>query len=129
MVFAYAFDALLTLSRRDHCTVTFGPFPIVLSTNLFLWFKPQWFYLQFVMIALGMLAKHVIQWERDGRRTHVFNPSSLALAVFAVGLLVTGTTDHTWGREIATTLFHPGTSSCSSSSSGSRASSSSASPR
>jgi len=74
VVFAYAFDVLLTWSRRDHYTLTFGPFPIVFSTNLFLWFKPPWFHLQFVMIALGMLAKQFIQWERDGRRTHVFNP-------------------------------------------------------
>jgi hypothetical protein len=47
LFFAYAFDLLLTWSRRDTYTIGFGPFPIVLSTNLFLWFKQDWFYLQF----------------------------------------------------------------------------------
>ena len=107
LVFAYALDALLAFTRRGKHTLTFGPFPIIFSTNLFLWFKPEWFYLQFVMVTVGFLAKEWIRWERDGRPTHVFNPSSFPLALFSVGLLVTGTTDHTWGREIATTLFYP----------------------
>ena len=43
LVFAYAFDALLAWSRRDIWTLGFAPFPVILSTNLFLWFKPEWF--------------------------------------------------------------------------------------
>jgi hypothetical protein len=46
LVFAYAFDLLLVWSRRDDYVLGFGPFPIIFSTNLFLWFKPDWFYLQ-----------------------------------------------------------------------------------
>ena len=68
ILFAYAFDLLLTWSRRDTATLGFGPFPIVFSKNLFLWFRPDWFYLQFVMIALGFAAKELIRWNRDGRR-------------------------------------------------------------
>jgi Flp pilus assembly protein TadD len=107
LVFAYAFDALLSWSRRDTYTLGFGPFPIIFSTNLFLWFKPDWFYLQFLMVAVGFAAKELIRWEKDGRRVHIFNPSSLTLSLFSVILILTGTTDVTWGREIANTQLNP----------------------
>ena len=51
LLFAYAFDMLLTWSRRDAYVLGFGPFPVIFSINLFLWFKPDWFYLQFLMVA------------------------------------------------------------------------------
>ena len=82
----------------------FGPFPIVFSTNLFLWFKDDWFALQFVLIAVGFLGKAFVRWERDGKRVHIFNPSAFTLALFSLVLLATGTTDLTWGQEIATTF-------------------------
>jgi hypothetical protein len=107
LVFAYAFDMLLAWSRRDTYTLGFAPFPVIFSINLFLWFKPDWFYLQFLMVALGFAAKELIRWEKEGRRTHIFNPSSFPLAVFSVGLLLTGTSDITWGAEIASTQFFP----------------------
>jgi Flp pilus assembly protein TadD len=107
LVFAYAFDALLTWSRRDTYTFGFGPFPIVFSTNLFLLFKPDWFYLQFLMVAVGFAAKELIRWNKDGRQTHIFNPSSFTLTVFSVFLLLTGTTSITWGPEISVTQFNP----------------------
>src|SRR2546428_2916478 len=98
---------LLCWSRRDTYVFGFGPFPVIFSINLFLWFKPDWFYLQFLMVALGFAAKQLIRWNRDGRRVHIFNPSSLPLAVFSLGLILTGTTDITWARDIATTQFYP----------------------
>jgi hypothetical protein len=104
---AYAFDMLLTWSRRDTATLGFGPFPIVFSTNLFLWFKQDWFYLQFLMIAFGFAAKEFIRWTRDGRETHVFNPSSFALTIFSLGLILSGMSDITWGQDIAITQFYP----------------------
>jgi Flp pilus assembly protein TadD len=107
LAFAYAFDALLTWSRRDTYTLGFGPFPIVFSTNLFLWFKPDWFYLQFLMVAVGFAAKELIRWNKEGRQTHIFNPSSFTLTVFSVLLIVTGTTDITWGPEISITQLYP----------------------
>jgi hypothetical protein len=107
LVFAYAFDMLLCWSRRDTYTFGFGPFPVILSINLFLWFRPDWFYLQLAMVAVGFGAKEFIRWNKDGRRTHIFNPSSFPLAVFALGLLATGTSDITWGTEIALTQFFP----------------------
>jgi hypothetical protein len=107
VIFAFGFDALLTWSRGERFAFGCGPLPIVFSTNLFLWFRDDWFYLQFLMLAVGFSAKALIRWTRDGRRTHVFNPSSFMLAVFSVALLVTGTSDITWGQDIAVTQFYP----------------------
>ncbi len=104
LVFAYALDMLLSWSRRGKYTLGFGAFPIVFSTNLFLWFKDDWFYLQFLLIAVGVLGKEFVRWQRDGKSTHIFNPSAFTLALFSIVLIATGTTDLTWGREIASTL-------------------------
>jgi hypothetical protein len=107
LVFAYAFDMLLGWSRRDTYTLGFGPFPVIFSINLFLWFKPDWFYLQFLMVALGFAVKELIRWDKDGRRTHVFNPSSFPLAVFSLALILTDKSDLTWAQDIASTQFYP----------------------
>ncbi len=107
LLFAYAFDMLLGWSRRDTYHFGFAPFPVIFSISLFLWFKPDWFYLQFLMVALGLVAKETIRWNREGRRVHIFNPSSFPLAVFSLALLATGTSGMTWGREIANTQFFP----------------------
>ena len=107
LVFAYAFDMLLSWSRRDSYKLGFGPFPVIFSINLFLWFKPDWFYLQFAMVALGMAAKELIRWTKEGRQSHIFNPSSFPLAVFSLGLIITGSSGITWGKEIASTQFYP----------------------
>ena len=107
LLFAYAFDMLLGWSRRDTYTLGFAPFPVIFSINLFLWFKPDWFYFQFAMVALGLAAKELIRWNREGRRVHIFNPSSFPLAVFSLVLLATDTSDITWGQNIASTQFYP----------------------
>ena len=104
LVFAYAFDLLLAWSRRQPYALGFGPFPIVFSTNLFLWFRDDWFALQFVLIAVGFLGKAFVRWRRDGRDVHIFNPSAFTLALFSLVLLVTGTTGLTWAQEINTTF-------------------------
>jgi hypothetical protein len=59
------------------------------------------------MVALGFAAKELIRWDKEGRRTHIFNPSSFPLAVFSFGLLLAGRSDITWGPEIASTQFYP----------------------
>jgi len=104
VLFAYVFDMLLSWSRRRHYTLGFGPVPIILSINLFLWFRDDWFYMQFLMIALGFLGKEYIRWQREGRNVHIFNPSAFALGLFSLVLITTGTTGLTWGQEIASTL-------------------------
>ena len=107
IVFAFAFDALLNWSLRDSYTVGLGPLPIIFSTNLFLWFKPDWFYLQFLMVAVGISAKALIRWEKGGRSAHIFNPSSFPLAIFSLALILTRNTHLTWGQEIAITQLMP----------------------
>ena len=104
VLFAYTLDTLLCWTRKRPFGVGFGPIPIVFSTNLFLWFKDDWFAFQFLLIAVGFLGKAFIQWERDGRRVHIFNPSAFALALFSLVLILTGSTSITWAQEINTTF-------------------------
>jgi hypothetical protein len=107
LLFAYGFDSLLSWTHRRKFVLGFGPFPIVFSINLFLWFKDDWFYWQFAMVALGFLAKEFLRWTRDEVNTHIFNPSSFPLAVASVLLLLTNASQTTWGFEVATTQFYP----------------------
>lgn len=107
LMFAYGLDAVLQWSRRDRYAIGFGPIPIIVSINFFLWFRPEWYHWQFVIIALGWFAKEFIHWERDGRSRHVFNPSSFPLSVFSLVLILTGMTNATYGLEIAQSLFNP----------------------
>lgn len=107
LVFAYGVEMLLTWSRRDTYRLGFAPFPVVLSINLFLWFKPEWFHLQFLMVAFGFAAKEMIHWHKEGRSTHIFNPSAFTLALFSIALLLTGRSDITVGQTIAITQFYP----------------------
>ena len=104
LLFAYTFDMLLQWTRRENYVIGFGPFPIIFSTNLFLWFRDDWFYLQFLMIGVGFMGKEFFRWKRDGKLTHIFNPSAFSLGLFSLILIATSTSDLTWGQEIATTL-------------------------
>ena len=52
LIFAYGFEMLLSWSRYRVWHAGFGPFPIVLSINLFLWFKEEYFVLQLALIVL-----------------------------------------------------------------------------
>jgi hypothetical protein len=104
LVFAYAFDMLLSWSRREKYVLGFGAFPIVFSTNLFLWFKDDWFYLQFLLIAIGFMGKEFVRWQREGKSVHIFNPSAFTLGLFSLILIATGTSELTWGQQIASTL-------------------------
>lgn len=107
ILFVYALDMLVCWSRRDRWLLGFGPIPIILSTNLFLWFRDDWFFLQLVMISIGVIGKEYLQWKRDGRSTHIFNPSAVGLFLFSVILIATHTTQITWGEEIAQNLHLP----------------------
>jgi hypothetical protein len=107
VVFVYVLDMLVCWSRRDKWILGFGPVPIVFSTNLFLWFRDDWFFLQFLLISTGVLCKEFITWRRDGRRAHIFNPSAIALCLFSIGLLATHSTGITWAEEVAVTLGRP----------------------
>jgi len=107
LVFFYVLDALLTWSRRRAWRPGFGPLPIIFSTNLFMWFRDDWFMFQFVMLIVIALGKEFIQWNRGGRRRHIFNPAAFGLAVTSIVLITTGTTSATWGLEVAATVGRP----------------------
>ena len=104
LCFAYAFDILLAWSRREPLRDGLRAVPIIFSTNLFLWFRDDWFAFQFLLVAVGFLGKAFVRWERDGRRVHIFNPSAFALALFSLVLIATGTPSLTWAQEITTTF-------------------------
>ncbi len=107
LIFLYSLDALVSWSRGRTWRFGFGPFPIVISTNLLLWFKADAYYLQFVMLTIGLLGKQFITWTREGKRTHIFNPSAFGQSVVALVLIAAGLTNElTWGQEIAAS-FEP----------------------
>ncbi len=107
IVFAYALNMLLGWFRKDTWILGFGPIPIILSTNLFMWFRDDWFALQFLMIAVGVFGKEFLKWKRDGQMVHIFNPSAFGLFVFSVGLILTHSTPITWSQQIALTFHSP----------------------
>jgi hypothetical protein len=107
VAFLYVLDMLVCWERRDNWILGFGPIPIVFSMNLFLWFRDDWYYLQFAMIAIIVLGKEFVKWKRDGHLTHIFNPSAFALFLTSIVLLATRTTPITWGAEISTTFNNP----------------------
>ena len=59
------------------------------------------------MLATGVLCKEFITWTREGRRAHIFNPSAVALFIFSIGLIVTHSTQLSWGEEIAVSFQRP----------------------
>jgi len=93
IIFAYIVEFLAQYSIKDKVQLGFGPLPIVISINLFIWFKDEYFYLQFIMVALGILVKYLFTWHRWGRKRHIFNPSAVSLCAFSLILLFTGTTE------------------------------------
>ena len=107
LLFAYAFDMLLSWSRRDTYSLGFGGFPIIFSINLFLWFKPDWFYLQFLMVAIGFAAKELIRWDKDGRSRAHLQPFVVSAGHVLAGVAVDRTKRSHMGQEIATTQFYP----------------------
>ena len=107
LVFLYAFDALLSWTRGRSWRFGCGPLPIILSTNVFIWFRDDWYWWQFALVATAALGKEFIKWQREGKRTHIFNPSAFGLGVVSLILIATSTTQYTWGPEIASTIGHP----------------------
>jgi hypothetical protein len=56
------------------------------------------------MIAVGFMGKEFVRWNRDGKSTHIFNPSAFTLGLFSLVLILTNSTSITWGPQIASTL-------------------------
>lgn len=107
LVFAYALESVLSWSKYRVWRAGFGPVPVVLSINLFLWFREEYFFLQFLLIALTCFCKEFIRWRREGRSTHIFNPSAFSLACVSAALLATNSLGLTRGAEIVESLTLP----------------------
>lgn len=105
--FAYGCEAFFSWRRFGHWRLGFGPFPVVLSTNLFLWFVDDFVGLQFLMIGLAYWSRDVLCVQRDGRRQHLFNPSAFALGVAAIAVVAFKVPEITYGESIARTLGNP----------------------
>jgi TPR repeat protein len=104
---AYLCEAYFSWRRFGLWRVGFGPFPVVLSTNLFLWFIDDYFAYQFAMILLAYWSRDVLCTVRDGRRSHLFNPSAFGLGIAAIAIVVLHIPDVTHGQMIAQTLGNP----------------------
>ncbi|MCH2201738.1 MAG: tetratricopeptide repeat protein [Fuerstiella sp.] len=107
LLFAYLFEMLLSWSRRKVWHLGFGPFPVVLSINLFMWFKPDFFIFQFLLLALTYLGKEFVTWKRNGKSTHIINPSAFSLSLLSVGLLATDSVDKTFGLDLIWSFYLP----------------------
>jgi hypothetical protein len=80
VAFAYTLEAGLSFARFGYWRVGLGPWPIVLSANLFAWFEPKG---ALALVAAAVGSKVLLR--RNGR--HIFNPSAFGLSV--AGLLFT----------------------------------------
>lgn len=83
LAFAIPLDALLGVLVRGRWMASFGPIPIVLSTNLFLWFHGPETILGFLTIGLAVGSRHILR--ASGR--HLFNPSGFAIAIIGVAAI------------------------------------------
>ncbi len=97
IVVFYALEMLLQWSRGRNWRAGFGPLPVVGSINLFLWFEPEYFFGQLLLVAGALASREFVRWRRNGRSSHVFNPSAVALAAAGVFLMATDTTTATTG--------------------------------
>jgi hypothetical protein len=71
---AFAADAAFSFARFGSWRVGASPLPVVLSTNLFVWFDPHG-----VIIGILVAFASKALYRRDGR--HVLNPSATGLSV------------------------------------------------
>ncbi|MCH2169733.1 tetratricopeptide repeat protein [Myxococcota bacterium] len=107
ILFLYGLEMVMAWGRGRPWKSGIGSFPIIFSTNFFLWFHDDWFFMQFLMVAVGALGKEFFTWTRDGKRTHIVNPSAFSLSLFSLGLLLTGTSHYTTGWDLSATLGYP----------------------
>ncbi len=107
VAFAYLCELLTSWRRYGRFRLGFGPWPVVGSTNLFLWWHDPYFAAQFGMIALTYASRELFRWRRGGQIVHVFNPSAFGLALAALVMIVFEVAHLTWGHRISLTLGQP----------------------
>lgn len=84
VLFAGLLEGALGLWKEREWRLGMGPFPIVFSVNLFVWYRGSEIWCGFAIIAIALFAKAFIQ--RQGR--HIFNPSALGISVLGLGYMV-----------------------------------------
>ena len=102
--FAYCLDIGLAWRRYGTYRFGFAPIPIIGSTNLFLWMTDEWFFVQFIMVAIAYLSREFIVRTAGDTRRHIFNPSAAGLASVSIILLLLGETEWARGQYIASSL-------------------------
>ena len=107
LVLLYVLDLIFSWYKHGRWLLGFGPFPIIGSVNLFLWFKDDWWFLQLLMVLITVVSKYFLRWNRGGRMTHIFNPSAIALGALSLGVILADASDITWGQTIASGLNVP----------------------
>jgi len=107
VIFAYLVELAVCWFKYGKWRIGFGPWPIVFSTNLFMWFVDTHFWVQYVLIALAYLSREWLRWKKDGVESHIFNPSAFGLCVISLILIATGQPHLTHGEEISITLGYP----------------------
>lgn len=103
VMFAYLIDMGISWFRYPSYRLGFGPIPIVLSTNLFLFFTDTHYAWQWVLISVALSSREIFRWRRGGRSVHIFNPSAIALSLCALVLIMTDSMHFCWGEMIALT--------------------------
>jgi hypothetical protein len=83
LLFAYAVDLGIAAIRGRRWRLTFGPLPIVFSTNLFVWFANP--VEQCAVIVFALVSKAWITRRTGG---HIFNPSAFGISVLAAATLL-----------------------------------------
>jgi hypothetical protein len=90
LLWAFNLDILLSLWLYGNARLGFGVLPIVFSFNLFLWFQPQVFWLQFLFLGTAVASKHLFTWQRNGVQVHIFNPSAVGMFLASLYILAVG---------------------------------------
>ena len=103
VMFAYLIDMGLSWRRYPCYRLGLSPVPIVLSTNLFLFFTDAVFGWQWVLIGGALASREIFRWQRGGRDVHIFNPSAIALSLGVLILIYTENMHLSWGEAIART--------------------------
>ena len=113
VLFAYQLDiAWVWLKRSPQYRLSLSPTPIILSINLFIWFKDSVFYWQWLLIVFAIFSRSLFTYvektiESDQAqqevkiKRNIFNPSALAISVAGLLLIVTRSTHITWGESLA----------------------------
>jgi hypothetical protein len=115
VIFAYQLDIFwVWLRRSPQYRLSLSPTPIILSINLFIWFKDSVFYWQWLLVVFAIFSRSLFTYkeakqngllaenEKEIKLTrNIFNPSALAISVAGILLILTRSTHLTWGESLA----------------------------